>query len=231
MAKKRRPTDINLLAHQIMQEATGQIKEEASAPPDGKNPAAVALGRLGGLKGGKARADKLSAKKRKEIAQKAASARWNKYEIIDRKIVYRGSPMITVTTVGRLSFNKGAAEIIKKEAIENVLLLYDKERRYIGIRSIAKKDPRSYQIHWNKRGDGAGFSATTFLKIIEYSASETRTFPLLWDEHQQMFEIALPEDCFTKGGFIGSTKPRKKDRIKQPNSTLADKEDSSHVTE
>ena len=43
-----------------------------------KNPAAVALGRLGGLKGGKARAEKLSAKKRKEIARKAAVTRWKR---------------------------------------------------------------------------------------------------------------------------------------------------------
>jgi len=43
-----------------------------------KNPAAVALGRLGGLKGGKARAEKLSPERRKEIAAKAASARWGK---------------------------------------------------------------------------------------------------------------------------------------------------------
>ena len=43
-----------------------------------KNPAAVELGRLGGLKGGKARAAKLSANKRKEIARKAAEARWSK---------------------------------------------------------------------------------------------------------------------------------------------------------
>jgi hypothetical protein len=43
-----------------------------------KNPAAVELGRLGGLKGGKARAEKLSARKRKAIAKKAAKARWEK---------------------------------------------------------------------------------------------------------------------------------------------------------
>jgi hypothetical protein len=48
-----------------------KIKEEVA-----KNPAAVALGRLGGLKGGKARAESLSAAKRKEIAQKAAKTRW-----------------------------------------------------------------------------------------------------------------------------------------------------------
>ena len=47
-------------------------------PFEGKNPAAVALGRLGGLKGGKARTEKLSPERRKEIAQKAAQARWNK---------------------------------------------------------------------------------------------------------------------------------------------------------
>lgn len=45
---------------------------------ESKNPAAVALGRLGGLKGGKARAEKLSASERKRIAAKAAKARWAK---------------------------------------------------------------------------------------------------------------------------------------------------------
>ncbi len=45
---------------------------------EAKNPAAVALGRLGGLKGGKARAEKLSASDRKKIATKAAKARWSK---------------------------------------------------------------------------------------------------------------------------------------------------------
>jgi hypothetical protein len=66
---------VNQLAKSIVDEATGQ----APPPPDpdeGKNPAAVALGRLGGLKGGKARAAKLSAAKRKAIAKKAAKARW-----------------------------------------------------------------------------------------------------------------------------------------------------------
>jgi hypothetical protein len=43
-----------------------------------KNPAAVALGRLGGLKGGRVRAERLTPEKRKEIAQKAALARWSK---------------------------------------------------------------------------------------------------------------------------------------------------------
>lgn len=51
---------------------------DAPAAPSKKNPAAVALGRMGGLKGGKARAESLSKKARSEIAKKAATARWMK---------------------------------------------------------------------------------------------------------------------------------------------------------
>ncbi len=76
MEKKKRPSDVNALAFQIMKEAT---EEKPQSPPTPeKNPAAVALGRLGGLKGGPARAKKLSAKKRQEIASRAAKSRWNK---------------------------------------------------------------------------------------------------------------------------------------------------------
>jgi hypothetical protein len=70
-----RPTDPNQLAALIVSEATGGPQKPAE-PKAEKNPAAVALGRLGGLKGGKARAERLSPAKRKAIAKKAAAARW-----------------------------------------------------------------------------------------------------------------------------------------------------------
>jgi hypothetical protein len=76
MKKEKRPRDTNQLAKNIVDIAIGEAKEEP--PKDTKNPHAVELGRLGGLKGGKARAEKLTEKQRKDIAQKAASARWNK---------------------------------------------------------------------------------------------------------------------------------------------------------
>src|SRR5258706_15011841 len=72
----KRPRDPIALAKLIGDIATGQVED--AAPDDGKNPAAVALGRLGGQKGGKARAAKLSPKKRSQIARKAAAARWTK---------------------------------------------------------------------------------------------------------------------------------------------------------
>lgn len=77
-AKKRKhPADTNRLAKSIVDQATGL--ESAESPADqNKSPAAIARGRLGGLKGGKARAVKLSPAKRKSIAKKAAKARWER---------------------------------------------------------------------------------------------------------------------------------------------------------
>ena len=76
MKKPKRPKDTNQLAQKIVDLATGEEAENEEGSK--KNPHAVALGKLGGLKGGKARAKKLSKKKRSEIAKKTAKARWDK---------------------------------------------------------------------------------------------------------------------------------------------------------
>lgn len=73
--KPKRPRDTNQLAKLIADIATGEATDPD--PDEGKDPAAVALGRKGGLKGGKARAEKLSNERKAEIARKAARARWN----------------------------------------------------------------------------------------------------------------------------------------------------------
>jgi len=72
----KRPRDLNQLAANIVNDATSDepVKE---APASEKNPHAAALGRLGGKKGGPARAISLSAERRSEIARKAAEARWH----------------------------------------------------------------------------------------------------------------------------------------------------------
>lgn len=76
MAKVKRPADVNQRAVLIAKIATGEIED--TKPANGKNPAAVELGRLGGLKGGKARAKALTKEQRQEIAKKAAAKRWKK---------------------------------------------------------------------------------------------------------------------------------------------------------
>ena len=79
MAKKTNPKkDFNQLAKSIVDQLTGEDNDKPKEEEPKKNPAAVALGKLGGLKGGKARAASLTPKKRSEIAKKAAQTRWNK---------------------------------------------------------------------------------------------------------------------------------------------------------
>lgn len=69
---KRSSRDVNEMAHLVISKTIEDMEALGS-----KNPAAVALGRLGGLKGGKARAEALSPEKRRRIARKAAKARWS----------------------------------------------------------------------------------------------------------------------------------------------------------
>ena len=81
MAQKqpKRPRDLNQWAKHMVEIATGEVEDREPTPEEqGKDPAAVSLGRRGGLKGGKARANKMSPEQRRSVAQKAAQARWSK---------------------------------------------------------------------------------------------------------------------------------------------------------
>jgi hypothetical protein len=82
---KKKASDMNVTAFEILNSIVGEppilpiiLSIKKKAPPR-KNPAAVALGRLGGLKGGKARAQTLSPARRKQIAKNAALKRWKKH--------------------------------------------------------------------------------------------------------------------------------------------------------
>ena len=72
--RKKKPHDFSIIAHRVVEEATREDDE----PEKVKKPDYAALGRKGGKKGGKARAEKLSPERRKEIAQKAAQKRWGR---------------------------------------------------------------------------------------------------------------------------------------------------------
>jgi hypothetical protein len=76
----KRPRDLNQWAKRMVDIATGAVddKDPASQDDPNKDPSAVALGRKGGLKGGRARAESLTPSERKKIAQDAAKAHWHK---------------------------------------------------------------------------------------------------------------------------------------------------------
>lgn len=81
-SSKRQETDPNRRAYLTMLKATGQ-----EPPTREKNPAAVALGKLGGAKGGKARADKLSARRRSQIARPHSGDRSRRLAVLRRYVV------------------------------------------------------------------------------------------------------------------------------------------------
>jgi hypothetical protein len=73
--RSRKPSDLNQLAARIVADSTSE-EPTTTQEPKAKDPAAVALGRRGGLKGGKARMADLTTEQRSELAKKAAAARW-----------------------------------------------------------------------------------------------------------------------------------------------------------
>ncbi len=74
---RKRPVDLNQLAKSLVDDSTNP--EPVQAPPDERDPAAVALGRRGGLKGGKARAERMTPEERSGSARRAAQARWTRH--------------------------------------------------------------------------------------------------------------------------------------------------------
>ena len=117
------------------------------------------------------------------------------FEVFSRKVRRLASPQVTLTTLGRVALNKAATAILEKQAVENVILLWDYESKRFAIRPIAKKDPRAYRVHYGKAGNGAGFSAVTFLDHIGYNyKKESRSFSAEWSEEESAFVVNLSDE-------------------------------------
>ena len=112
------------------------------------------------------------------------------YEIYERKAIRVTFPAISLTPAGKLDFNAAAARKFRENAIEHVLLLWDKDKRKIAIRSIAKRDARSFKVTYSKN-HGASISAASFFKFIEWSQTKRITLPATWNADKCMFELSL----------------------------------------
>jgi hypothetical protein len=113
---------------------------------------------------------------------------WEVFEKANRRST---TPIMTISKLGRLAFNSASAKILHDKAVETVLLLWDKDTRRVGVRSIAKKDARSYTVRFARKNASAGFAAKPFLAHIGYDYSETQSFPCEWNDDEQMFVIGL----------------------------------------
>lgn len=116
------------------------------------------------------------------------------YEIFTRKVLRRGSPGITITKIGRIAINKSATEALEKNAVEFVLVMWDAESLKIGIRPITKKDSRAYPLKYGDKGNGAGFSAKTFLDYIGFDYTNSNPIPASWNEDYSLLEAVIPPE-------------------------------------
>jgi hypothetical protein len=128
------------------------------------------------------------------------------YEIYEKEFPTKStSPTITISALGRCSLNRAAAALFHKEAVENALLMWDKENCKFAIRPITKKDARSFNIRYSTKDKtiiGGAFSGVMFLRHINYDYTKTTTYPIKWDANQGLFEVELSADR-----FVGAQQP------------------------
>ena len=122
------------------------------------------------------------------------------YEWFTRKTPRMGTPVMSFSKIGQITFNQTASRILQKEPVEYILLGWDPAERKIAFKSIAnKKDPRAYRIRYNEKGNGASFSAKTFLDHAGIDYEERKAIPIEINPNGEMFlEVAVPDTFFKK---------------------------------
>jgi hypothetical protein len=117
------------------------------------------------------------------------------YEWFTRKTPRMGNPVMSFSKIGQIAFNQTASRILQKEPVEYILLGWDPTEHTIAFKSIAnKKDPRAYRIRYNEKGNGASFSAKTFLDYAGIDFSERKPIPIEINPDGEMFlEVKVPD--------------------------------------
>ena len=138
------------------------------------------------------------------------------WEVYTRQVIRTGEPAITITKMGRIALNKLASEILDKDKATHVLVLWDKESFKCGIKIANSKDIGAYNLTPGFNGNGAGFSAVTFLNYVKYDWTTTRSFTAEWDAAEKMLVFSIPKEHFGETGDrkqpIGQV--RRPDRVK-----------------
>lgn len=141
------------------------------------------------------------------------------WEVYTRQVIRTGEPAVTITKMGRLALNKLASEFFETAKAAHVLLLWDKDAFKCGIKVANSKDIGAYTLTAGANGNGAGFSAVTFLNYLRYDWTVTRSFNAEWDASASMLVFSVPKEHFGASGDrkqpVGSIKrPRKSDKPK-----------------
>lgn len=129
------------------------------------------------------------------------------------KAVPRGEPMVTITSYGRIAFNKAATHRLEKTGVKFLNVLWNSDTREVGITS-AEKSKNSFALSYGTNGNGAAFSCVPFLVYIRYDWEKTRNFEVLWNENSSMYIFTLNEAFLgfdVTGEHLKRAKPRVQD--------------------
>ena len=119
---------------------------------------------------------------------------------VTRKTPRMGTPTITFSKIGQIAFNQSAARILQKATIESILLLWDSSEGKLALKSTSnKKDVRAYRLRFNEKGNGASFSAKTFLDHAGIDYSERKPITIDINPDVEMFlEVKIPDSLMIK---------------------------------
>jgi hypothetical protein len=109
-------------------------------------------------------------------------------------------PGVSISRYARFSFNRSATNAMKEKDASRVLLLWDKDTKKIGIKPLPKgeRDKRAYDVN-SVRKDGTSFlHAKAFLEWMGYDYGENRSFELIWNTKEAVFEIAVSAEHIDK---------------------------------
>lgn len=123
-------------------------------------------------------------------------------EWFTRKTPRMGNPTMSFSKIGQIFFNQVSSRILQKEPVEYILLGWDSNDSKIVMKSItSKKDPRAYRIRYNAKGNGASFSAKTFLDHAGIDYSERKAVPVEINlDADNFLEVRIPDSMLKKGG-------------------------------
>ena len=120
------------------------------------------------------------------------------YEIFERKMIRMGTPAMSFSKIGQIVFNVPAAHLLKAHNIENILLMWDSAANKLEMKTTTK-DNRAYIIRYNGKGNGANFSAKTFLNYAGIDYSERKSIPIEINPNSEFFiEVMIPGTFFKK---------------------------------
>lgn len=130
------------------------------------------------------------------------------YETFKRTTQRTQAQTLSIEPSGRLVLNAAAARIAVGHGIDNVLLLWDRDRHRFALKATTKADKNGYKLTPGSPPNKVTLSATTFLRSIGWSAQGRENLEVTWNEKEKMFEAVLPTQYL--GAQEGSVDERKR---------------------